>query len=255
VAVISKSSRIGNGKSASVNGKRSGRCWLKANFVVDRISQPLLATKISLRRLNADMSEQKLDLLKLPTGLMAQAGTGTAQIVRRNAIQAAFRGPSLYDAPDDLRTETSRCDSLGFVDRPKDRAGRNTGGGQPVVDGMLDPYRDGNSSHVSTLAHEICNYPMLLALLEVLDGEPGYLCSSEAATEENRDHGIVPFGTQARTAERSKESLPLISSQPIPDAHSVLLHALYAPNSRREIRTKQPAVSGLVCQPANGGKA
>jgi hypothetical protein len=34
---------IGTGSSASVNGKCSRRRWLQADFVVDRISKPLLA--------------------------------------------------------------------------------------------------------------------------------------------------------------------------------------------------------------------
>jgi hypothetical protein len=83
----------------------------------------------------------------------------------RNAIQTAFRGPDLYDAPDDLRTETARPNSTGLIDRPKDRAGRDTGGGQPVVHGNLYPGRDGHSAHVAALADKICDYPMLFSLL------------------------------------------------------------------------------------------
>jgi hypothetical protein len=45
------------------------------------------------------MSEQELDLLKLSACFVAQSGTGTAEIVRRNAIQTTFRGPRLYNAP------------------------------------------------------------------------------------------------------------------------------------------------------------
>jgi hypothetical protein len=105
------------------NEKCSRRSWLQADFVVDRISEPLLAAQISLRGLNADMSEQKLDLLKLSACLMTQSGTGSAEIVRRNAIQTTFRGPRLYDAPYDFRTETACRDPAGLVDRPKNRAG------------------------------------------------------------------------------------------------------------------------------------
>jgi hypothetical protein len=48
---------------------------------------------------------------------------------------------------------------------------------------------------MTTLTVEVCDYPMLFSLLEVLDGEASYLCPPEAATEENRNHGIVAFRT------------------------------------------------------------
>ena len=101
---------------------RRGR--FEADFVVDRISEPLLAAQISLRGLDADMSEQELDLLELPAGLMTQTGTGATQIVRSNTIQPAFRAPSLHNSPDDLRTEAGLSDPAGLVDGPKNRAGR-----------------------------------------------------------------------------------------------------------------------------------
>jgi hypothetical protein len=68
---------------------RSG--WLKVDFVIDRISQWLLAAEIALRGLNADMPEQELDLFKLPAGLMTHAGTRTTQIVRRNVVKRISR--------------------------------------------------------------------------------------------------------------------------------------------------------------------
>jgi hypothetical protein len=48
-------------------GPGSRRGWFEADFVVDRISESLLAAQISLRRLDAHMAEQELDLLKLST--------------------------------------------------------------------------------------------------------------------------------------------------------------------------------------------
>jgi hypothetical protein len=36
------------------------------------------------------VTEQKLDLFKLPAGLVTEARTGSTQIVRGNAIKAAF---------------------------------------------------------------------------------------------------------------------------------------------------------------------
>jgi hypothetical protein len=61
-----------------------------ANVVVHRIPKPLLAAEVSLRRLNAHMTEQKLDLLKFPSSLMAQTRTCAVKIVRSNILQPTF---------------------------------------------------------------------------------------------------------------------------------------------------------------------
>ena len=73
----------------------------------------------------------------------------------------------------------------------------------------------------------------------------------EAAAEENRNHGVAAFGTQVVTTERGKESLALVNSQPIPDARSVFLSALDAPDSGRQVRTQKPTAGSLVREPAN----
>jgi len=201
------------------------------------------------------MSEQELDLLKLSACLVAQSGTGTSEIVRRNAIQTTFRGPGLYDAPYDFRTETACRDPTGLVDRPKNRAGRDASGGQPVIDRKLDPARDWHRSNVTTLANKIGDDPVLFSLLDFFDGEPRHLRPSEATTEQNRDHCVVAFGTQVFTAERGEESLPLVRRQPIPDAHAMLLYALDPPDSRRKIGAQKAAVGSFVRQSPNRCKA
>lgn len=48
--------------------------WFEADLVVDGISEPLLAAEVSLRRLDADMTEQKLDLLKFPACFVTRTG-------------------------------------------------------------------------------------------------------------------------------------------------------------------------------------
>jgi hypothetical protein len=192
------------------------------------------------------MTEQELNLLKLASCRMTQTGTRATKVVRSNAIQTAFGGPSLYDAPDYFRTETARRDPLGLVDRPKDWAGRDTSGGQPLVHRELDPSRDWHRSNVTTLADKIGDNPVLFSLLEIFDGEPRYLRSPEATTEQNRDHCIIASGTQVFAAERCEESLPLFRSQPVPDVHAMLLYALDPPDSRRKIWAQEPAVGSFV---------
>jgi hypothetical protein len=47
--------------------------WLKADVIVNGISEPLFAAKVSLGRLDAHVTEQELDLLKLTTCLVTPA--------------------------------------------------------------------------------------------------------------------------------------------------------------------------------------
>jgi hypothetical protein len=64
----------GNGKRPVWRLQRSRRSWFEAYVVVHRVAKPLLTAKVSLRRLDAHMAEQKLDLLELTTGFVAQTG-------------------------------------------------------------------------------------------------------------------------------------------------------------------------------------
>jgi hypothetical protein len=45
--------------------------------IVDRIAETLLAPEVSLRCLDGDMTQQKLNLLQFAASLMAQSCTGT----------------------------------------------------------------------------------------------------------------------------------------------------------------------------------
>jgi len=64
--------------------------WLKADVIVDGISEPLFAAKVSLGRLDTHVTEQELDLLKLTTCLVTQARASSPQIMRSNAVKATF---------------------------------------------------------------------------------------------------------------------------------------------------------------------
>jgi hypothetical protein len=72
----------------------SRRGWFDADFVVDRISQALLAAKVSLRRLDAYVAEQELDLLEFPAGFMTQAGARATHVVGAIFSSPHFEHPS-----------------------------------------------------------------------------------------------------------------------------------------------------------------
>jgi hypothetical protein len=70
--------------------------------VVYSHSQTLLAANIALCGLHRDMPEEKLDLLKLASRIMAEPRTGPPQIMRRETWNVHGRGSLLDNAPDCL---------------------------------------------------------------------------------------------------------------------------------------------------------
>ena len=84
------------------------------SLTADRIR--MLAAKISFGRLNRDVPQKELDLLQLASRSMAEPGTGTPQIVRRQLGYADALGGFLHDVPNRLyRHPISPCPSY-FVD-------------------------------------------------------------------------------------------------------------------------------------------
>jgi uncharacterized protein (UPF0212 family) len=59
---------------------------LKAQHVINCISKPLLAAKVTLGSLNRDIAEQELNLVQLTVGEMTKPGTCTSQIMRPELV-------------------------------------------------------------------------------------------------------------------------------------------------------------------------
>ena len=73
-----------------------------AEFVVDRYSQTLPAANIAFSGLNREMPEEKLDLFKLASRIMAEPRTGPAQIMRRQTRNVHAGSSLLHNVPDRL---------------------------------------------------------------------------------------------------------------------------------------------------------
>ena len=71
--------------------------------IVHCIVKTLLAAQVALSGFDGNVSEKKLDLFEFTSGLMAKAGTPSAQIVWSKPCQAATRSSLSNDRPDHLR--------------------------------------------------------------------------------------------------------------------------------------------------------
>jgi hypothetical protein len=148
-----------------------------------------------------------------------------------------FRASGFDHAPEDLGTETARCNPTRLVDRPKSWAGTYTGGGQPPIHCRFDPRWDGYGPHVSALANEVCDYPVLFSLLQMFHRERGLFRSPEPASKkDDSNHSLVTLATKIPVVEDCKESLPLFSSQTIAHPPAMFLHAFHPSDSCGQVR-------------------
>ena len=124
-----------------------------------------------------------------------------------NILQATFRASGLHHAPDDLRTESAVPNALGLIDKPKYRTHGDARGGHPVVHRRFDPGWDWNRPHVVALPDHVGDHPMLFALLQAFDRQPGCLCPSKTTSQQNRtNYSVVTFAAQTGLVEDVKEA-------------------------------------------------
>jgi hypothetical protein len=145
------------------------RPWIRTRFqtnpIVDRFSQPLLATQILLRGLYADMAKQELDLFQLSACLVAETRTRSTQVVRRQFVEADTCCKFTNNPPYNLFSHSLAPDCTCSVHAPKQSSGLDVSRSRPRVYGCLDPVRDWHRSHMASLTNQVNNGPMLLSLL------------------------------------------------------------------------------------------
>ena len=107
--------------------------------VVDGKAQFLLAAEVPFRRLDRDVSKQKLDLVQLATGKMAEPRAAAAEIMWREFFNSrTLRGGS-DDFPQYLGCHPCSPDPTRFVDRSKERAFGDATSFLPFIDRYLHP--------------------------------------------------------------------------------------------------------------------
>src|SRR5713101_9076950 len=93
-----------------------------AHSVVDGKAQFLLAAEVPFRRLDRDVSKQKLDLVQLTTGKMAEPRAAAPKIMRREFFNSGTLRGGSDDLPEYLGRHACSPDPPRFVDRSKERA-------------------------------------------------------------------------------------------------------------------------------------
>jgi hypothetical protein len=111
-----------------------------AHSVVDGQAQFLLAAEIPFRRLDLDVSKQKLDLVQLATGKMAEPrATATTMPHAARVFQFRHASRRLGRPPQYLGRHACSPNPTRFVDRSKGGAFDDTTGFLPFIDRYLHP--------------------------------------------------------------------------------------------------------------------
>jgi hypothetical protein len=98
-----------------------------------------LQPEVLFRRLNRDVSKQKLDLVQLATGKMAEPRAAAPKIMRREFFNSGTLGGGSDDLPQYLGRHACSPDPTRFVDRSKERAFGDGTGFLPFIDCYLHP--------------------------------------------------------------------------------------------------------------------
>ena len=117
----------------------SGSRQFDAHSVVDGKAQFLLAAEVPFRRLDRDVSKQKLDLVQLATGKMAEPRAAAAEILWREFFDSGTLRGGSDDLPQYLGRHACSPDPTRFADRSKERAFGDATGFLPFIDRYLHP--------------------------------------------------------------------------------------------------------------------
>ena len=137
------------------------------------------------------MPQQKLDLVQFATREMTQSGACPPQVVRRQLVDAGVGRRRADDIPQHLGRHAISPHPPGLVDGTEDWAMGNPSRGRPRVDSRLHPGWDRDGSHVSALADQIGDHPVVLAPLDRVEAEGQQLAAAQSAANQHRDHRVV----------------------------------------------------------------
>ena len=143
-----------------------GRSEIKK--IVRRMSEILLATEITFRRLDRCMPQQELDLLQFAAAAVAQFGTSSPQVMRGNPLQSSSLAAGLDHVPHDILRDAFPPHLSRSGDGSKDSSLRDLRCHYPLIEGRFDPLWNGHRANVPALADQVYDCPVTLAHLHLI---------------------------------------------------------------------------------------
>jgi hypothetical protein len=140
--------------------------------------------------------QQKLNLLQVATGPLAQFRAGPSQVMRRQLLNAGTPRVLKNDLPDGRCAERISPDRSILSHRTKDLFLSDTPCCGPQIETLLYPSRHRNQAHPLPFAHQMRNYPTILAQLDRLDIEEQKTVSREIGCD-NRHYRNLQLSHKA----------------------------------------------------------
>jgi hypothetical protein len=141
--------------------------------------------------------EKELDLFEVATCNMTEAGARAAKVVGGHLFEACLLGECLYDVPDHLLSQPSSPDSSALIDRSEYAAIHDIRRSAPVVDSLFDPAGDRHCTDMASFAHEVHDGPVILPLLEMVNGEMHEFRPPQPASEKDAEYGTVSLAAES----------------------------------------------------------
>ena len=227
---------------------------LDADQVVNSVSKALFTAKILLSRLDGHVAQQELNLVQLPSGIAAQAGTSPSKVVRGEFINSCLFGAVLHDVLHDPLRHTIAPGLACPADAPENPAFAYASGRKPRVNRAFNPIWNGHCPNMAGLADHINDGPVVLPPLKVRDIQFRRFFPAQPASQEDSKQSSISFALERVRVGHMPERSCLVGGEPIAKANAEVLRAFHTADASSEIRTEQTGVRGLVCEAPDGRK-
>ena len=182
--------------------------------IIHWMAEILLAAEITFRGLDRCVTEQELNLLNLATAVVAQLGTSSTQVVRRNVTQTCFATAIPDHTPHDiLRVPLPQIFPLRATARKT--LPHVTLAARVDWSALLLPSSESARADVATFADQINDGPVALTNLDFVQLYSDEFRSSETAAEQHGQHRVVTLGSHTVTTRMVQNFRTLLRTQPI----------------------------------------
>jgi hypothetical protein len=164
--------------------------------IIDRFSEVLSASDVPFGRLHGRVTKEKLNLFKLPTGLVAEAGASTTKIVGCQMLNADLLGVSLHGIPDYVGCHSFVLPSPILRNPSEYLAFTHSCRADPSIYEFFTPRRYRYGSQSSTLPNHIDDDPMTFSQLQLIESQVHGFRTPQTAPEQQSDQPRTSPATQ-----------------------------------------------------------
>ena len=123
-----------------------------------------------------------MDLFQLAAGFVTEACTGSTKVMWSELWSSKLGSIIFDDMPDNLLRHAVAPGGSRSTNAPKESTARNSGCGEPDVDGSFDPVWNRDCPNMAPFANQVDDYPVVFTTLEVIEGQLSKLTATKPTT-------------------------------------------------------------------------